>query len=106
MKNDQPNAAQKQWRENVRELGSIVSGERPVHIHHCAGRTAKHNKVPIGHWWILPLTELEHKAIHMLADRKEHEKELFSLLLRRMAVLSNEPLPSHEVVDAIMDYHR
>lgn len=108
MKNDPPNAAQMRWREAVRKTGSILSGRKPVHIHHCAGRTAKHNKVAIGHWWLLPLTDDEHRAIHAQPKRKELEKELFSLLVRRMAVLGDmtEPLPPMEVIEAIEDYHR
>lgn len=27
----------------------------PYHIHHPAGRTAKHNKTHIGGWWIIPI---------------------------------------------------
>jgi hypothetical protein len=85
----QPNAKQKQWREAVRELGSIISGG-PAVIHHPVGRTAKHNKVHIGHWWVLPLTDDEHKALHNGAldwllcetkfegmSRKEFEKGAF-----------------------------
>jgi len=60
-----PNAVQKAWRENVRSYGSILSGPNyyPCQIHHPAGRKAKHQKIAIGHAWILPLAPDEHKKI-------------------------------------------
>ena len=63
MTSTHPNASQKRWRESVRELGSIISGG-PAVIHHPVGRCGKHNKIDIGHWWVIPLTDEEHKALH------------------------------------------
>ena len=62
-KGNAPTAAQKRWMESVRGLGSVISGE-PAVIHHPVGATGKHNKVHIGHWWIIPLTDAEHRALH------------------------------------------
>lgn len=113
MKPDQPTAAQKRWREDVRKLGSVLSG-LPAVIHHPAGRTAKHNKVHIGHWWVIPLTDEEHKALHRgekiwkekypeAQTRREFEKAAFA------DVLENWPdrvFPPPDAERAIMDYHR
>ena len=63
MKFDKPNKKQHDWRENVRMVGSIVSGSRPCQIHHVAGRRAKQDKHPIGHALILPLYYSEHTQI-------------------------------------------
>jgi len=105
MKTDKPNAAQTRWREAVRELGSVISGG-PAVIHHCVGRTAKHNKVQIGHWWILPLTDSEHKALHNgetfgRESRKSFEKEMYVLLINYMLFV-----PPSEVNVSIASYHR
>ena len=105
--NSNPNAAQKRWREKVRGLGSIISGG-PAVIHHCVGRTAKHNKIHIGHWWIVPLTDKEHKDLHAgrldtpQISRKEAEKYLFDRAVKRLGA---DDLPEG-VYDAIMEYHR
>jgi hypothetical protein len=106
MKNDKPNAAEERWREAVRELGSCVTGA-PALIHHCVGRTAKHNKVEIGHWWILPLTEREHAWIHAHPNRKETERQLFEQTLRDYEAMHSEgpPVPD-DVLQAIRDWHR
>ena len=111
MKNDQPNAAQKRWREAVRSLGSIISGG-PAVVHHCSGRTAKHNKVEIGHFWIIPLTDAEHKALHngetfTFGSRKEFEKSAFLNTVERVHLLNpNADLPPTDVLQAIANYHR
>lgn len=107
-KGNQPSASQKRWREAVRELGSIVSGG-PAVVHHCVGVTGKHNKIPIGHEWIIPLTDEEHKALHAgetfgEESRKEFEKRQFSEV---DAMLIDHPdLPSAVQFFAIMGYHK
>ena len=111
-----PNAAQKRWMEAVRAQGSIISGG-PAVIHHVVGRTAKHNKVAIGHWWILPLTDDEHKLLHsdkaafdlqwLCADQNRWfvEKEMFQLVMDKLHPESIEMVPE-DVYDAIWGYHR
>ena len=59
----QPNAAQKRWREAVRREGSAISYDLPCEIHHPAGRTAKQDKIPIGHWFVIALSPEEHHLI-------------------------------------------
>jgi hypothetical protein len=108
VKNQPPNAAEKRWREDVRKLGSIVSHRRPCEIHHCAGRTAKHNKIRIGHYFILPLVDDEHERIPDLGhDRKRWEKEMFDKLLFVYARQYGRPAPvPDEVIEAIRSYRR
>ena len=112
-KGNQPNAAQKRWRKAVRGIGSILTA-RPAVIHHPAGATAKMHKVHIGHHWIIPLTDEEHKLLHrdrkafeLLAlgyqpeDRWECEKTLFLRVLELVGA-TIEP----EVHDAILAFRR
>jgi len=54
-----PNAAQKRWRNNIVQF-SHNRNFFLFQIHHVVGRTYIHNKVPIGHWFILPLEERYH----------------------------------------------
>jgi len=110
-KGNAPTAAQKRWRECVRAFCSIVSDE-PAVIHHCVGATGKHNKLAIGHWWILPLTQAEHLALHAgdtfgHGSRKEFEKHEFEYMCARLSdLLWAKDMPPPEVMEAIQDYHR
>lgn len=60
---DNPSGMQKSWREWVRATGSILDYRTPCEIHHPAGRTAVQDKVPIGHWFLLPLTKQQHSWV-------------------------------------------
>ena len=109
-KGNAPNAAQKRWLEAVAGLGSIISGG-PAEIHHCVGVTGKHNKVAIGHEWIIPLTPSEHLAIHRSTlritewtDRKSFEKEAFTWVCTDLR--GHKDMPAVEVIEAIADYRR
>jgi hypothetical protein len=107
-KGNNPTKAQKRWMDQVASLGSIISGKFPVEMHHCVGFTGKHNKILIGPWWILPLTESEHKYVHLAADRKDREKRLFVQVKAKWVEQFyplEMPVPD-EVQDAIMEYHR
>ena len=116
-KGNAPNAAQKRWRERVRGLGCIVGSPGPVEIHHPIGQSGKHNKVAIGHAWILPLGHEAHEIL--TKSRKEFsdrymklstwndpdpfkaEKLLFIKVLRLLNARIDE-----DIAKAIMDYHR
>lgn len=98
----QPDTEQKRFRENLRALypGSV--------IHHCVGRKGKHNKIEIGHWWILGLSEHQHKMVHaneMPGRRKDWEKEWFEIQMESyFESYHRMPVPD-EVLEAIEDYH-
>lgn len=57
------NAKQKQWMSDIAEWAEnniqILYGDewsnKPIQLHHVLGRSAKHNKVAIGHEFILPV---------------------------------------------------
>ncbi len=113
-KGNAPTTAQKEWREEVRELGCIISGEKGgIEIHHVLGATAKHNKVPIGHEFILPLTPWYHRLNPVLnvTDNKhlfelnfDTQVGLFDKLMELYVFHYEKPVPlAPEVIDAIRD---
>jgi hypothetical protein len=74
------------------------------------GCTGKHNKVEIGHWWVIPLTDEEHKALHngvlnVNGSRKDWEKFMFSRVCMLLMGKCKD-FPSEEVICAIQDYHK
>jgi len=112
-----PNAEEARWMEEVRELGSIIS-DAPALIHHPVGTTGKHNKKPIGHKWLIPLTDAEHRLIdtdfHAFAElmlgkptdlysRWDPEKLGFARVCQR---LGKYPPGGKEIYETIMDYKR
>lgn len=89
----------------------------PANVHHCAGATARHNKVAIGDWWLLPLCPECHQGddgIHhsrrrffgSAVSRKTTEKMMFERLMDwARADSACVDMPSQQVIDAIEDYH-
>ncbi len=75
-----PNAVQERWREDVRSIGSIASGQKygVIEVHHCRGRSAKSNKVEIGHEFINPLTPGEHLMIAGTNDDRMGLKQIIA----------------------------
>ena len=107
-KGNAPTAAQKRWREAVREVGQRGAWS-DLEIHHPVGATGKHNKQDIGHWWVVPVDSEAHKAIHrgdFGKDRKQMEKALFNNCLSVLQSEQFKDLPPTEAIEAIMDYRR
>jgi hypothetical protein len=51
-----PNAAEKRFHAYTKESDCICCGNPgPSIVHHCEGSCMKHNKVLIGHWFVVPL---------------------------------------------------
>lgn len=102
-----PTAKQKRWMGEVARLGSIISG-RPAIVHHCVGTTGKHNKIEIGHWWVIPLTPEEHRALHHQGEtfgfesRKAFEKDAFVQVCQLTYPIE---YITEEIESAIMGYH-
>ena len=95
----------------MRGLGSIISGE-PAVVHHCVGASARHKKISIGHEFIIPLTDIEHKDLHSgkwfgFSSRKEFEKASFARVLDLLHLQGAHEalLINSEIEDAIMGYH-
>lgn len=53
-----PNAEEKRFQAWLKEQPCCVTGKPgPSIVHHCEGATFKHNKVLIGHWFCIPLSQ-------------------------------------------------
>jgi len=107
VKTDPPNPAQKKYMEQVRALGSILTKQKPAVIHHPVGRKGKHNKISIGHWWPVPLTDGQHKELHNgekfgFKTRKDFEK----WAAWQIAMKLGKSMLPEGVYDAIQDYHK
>ena len=115
------NAKQKQWMNDVAEWahgGNMdllydVDTDCGFQLHHVLGRSAKHNKVNIGHWFIIPVPFLYHDINekhnlnvsyfkHNFTDRFGMQRDLFNIMINDMK-LSTYELPSTEVINSIMD---
>ena len=112
--------AQKRWVNDVaewfREIGfnDFCLDGYNFQIHHCGGRKLKHNKVAIGHWFILPLPFELHDVSsnspvcvthhkHAFTDMFGLQSELFKEMIESM-VDHGATLPfGQDVIDAIMD---
>lgn len=122
------NTAQKKWLETITEWyfdfgwrsGSAsydLVGFATMQRHHVLGRKAKHNKVAIGEWFVLPLPFIYHDVSSNHPHNVTHHKNLFterfglqSELFMEMISLMVEggtTLPFDiMVIDAIMDTRR
>ena len=101
-------ASQQRWLDAVAEGGSILSGMKPVIIHHLWGETAQ-AKIDlvtenVGQEAILPLTEQEHHNLEREENRRPIEKVLFKRLVDRLHDHPDRPSEAH--IKAIMEYHR
>lgn len=100
----QPNAAERAWREAVREAGCILNMPGPVEVHHVVGRAARHLRIPIGHWWLIPVSNEAHRIVERMP--KEDQKELFRQVCEEhIRCTGSLPVPG-AVMAAIWSWHR
>ena len=59
-----PNAAEKAFQGWIKQQRCCTCGNEPVHVHHCAGSSYRHNKTLIGHWFCIPLCDECHDLRH------------------------------------------
>ena len=121
LKMKQANAKQKQWMKDIAEWSidniDLLYGDEwsgaPFHIHHVLGRTAKHNKVPIGHWFLLPVPIAMHdpnlnhefhvgKCKKAFVKKFGRQSDIFQCLVGCIGQWGYD-LPPDEVYNAIMD---
>ncbi len=115
LKMKQANARQKRWMKDVAEWAKLnlhhlyepKYRDHPIQIHHVLGRSAKHNKVAIGHWFILPVPFELHDVLgnhplnvthhkHAFTDEYGKQRELFERMVAMMGQDDYE-LPPVEV---------
>tara|TARA_R110002096_G_scaffold322008_2_gene516124 strand:+ start:1666 stop:2034 length:369 start_codon:yes stop_codon:yes gene_type:complete len=79
------NAQQKQWMDDITTWADNGGLEflydeyttKPFQRHHVLGRAAKHNKVAIGHWFILPVPFELHDVMSNHKYNVTHHKKKF-----------------------------
>src|SRR5690625_6799257 len=109
-----PSAAAKRWMAWVASRGCL-NCRAPANVHHCVGATARHNKVAIGDWWLLPLCRECHQGDHGIhgdrsrffgaVPRKTTEKMMFARLMDwARADSACVDMPAQHAIDAIEDY--
>lgn len=120
-----PNAIQKKWMQTITEWSQdygwmlIPDGWGGIQRHHVVGRTARQNKVPIGHWFILPLPYSHHdpQATPMHENHVERNKrgfisqyglqnELFFKMVDHMRSVGFEIPLSEEELEAIKNSNK
>ena len=111
-----PNAAQRRFHNWIKEQLCPITGQS-ASLHHCAGSTARHNKIHIGQWWCIPLSYEAHQGVRGIhgdcsifpavlgSSRKEIEKSLFEKIAINYVAAGGEALPQ-EIISSIMGYHR
>jgi hypothetical protein len=119
----QANAAQKEWMTAIADFAStdlaVLYGDEfdqsSFQLHHVLGRSAKHNKVAIGHEFILPVPFDLHDVNSDHPENVTHCKKAFIKRFGNQRDLFNDlfaimraqgyTVPSMEIYNAIMDTH-
>ena len=58
--------------------GQEYQGYNAIQRHHVLGRSAKHNKVPIGHWFVIPVPFELHDVLSNHPLNVTHRKKAFT----------------------------
>jgi|GEM_PF-627305 len=101
-----PNADEKRW------LKLVAKAYPGRVIHHPVGSTARHRKIDVGNYWIIPMMNWDHTALHNQGatfgfdSRKDFEKACFVDVLEHPEIMGHPDAPPPHVIDAIADYHR
>lgn len=101
----------KQWLSTVTDHGCVVTGRSDIQRHHVCGRKAKHNKIAIGEWFVLPLWWELHDISSNREDNVTHYRHRFTdkyglqsdLFAKMVETLENSgaEVPGQEILDAI-----
>lgn len=129
MANKPASAKQRQWLKDIALFidevglgglyGAEYEGRTDYQLHHVLGRSAKHNKVHIGHWFVIPVPVELHDVgsnhpLNVTHRKKAFVSEfgqqcgIFQILYSCMDKWNdfdshNFSLPDVEVYNAIMD---
>jgi hypothetical protein len=113
------NAAQKKWMQTISSwyqgCGFIDHrlNQYQFQLHHAGGRAYKHNKVAIGHWFVLPLPVEYHDVNsnnplnithhkNKFTDEFGSQSELFQEMINSMSMLKMDIPFGCEVFESIM----
>ena len=106
-----PNAEEKRFQAWLKEQPCCVTGKPgPSIVHHCEGATFKHNKVLVGHWFCIPLSQEVDDIINHGSRREFREKynsqSYFWVLVAIDYAAETGITPPEEVCNAITDWGR
>jgi len=116
----QANSKQKQWRKDITEfiqengfydLYGEYFNEYNFDRHHVLGKAARHNKIDIGHWFIIPVPKELHDVHsnnnnnvthfkHNFTKKYGYQRAIFKNLCDMMLEFGYE-IPPKNVCDAI-----
>ena len=118
----QANAAQKKWMSDIADWAQYnlhkLYGEQYYNampqLHHVLGRSAKHNKIAIGHWFIIPVPFELHDVSsnhHFNVTHRKHnftnqygaQRDIFKKVVAMMSFNYDYISPHTDVYHAIMD---
>ncbi len=121
MANKPANAAQKKWMSDIADwagyhidkLYGVQYLGKKFQLHHVLGRSAKQNKISVGHEFILPvpfelhdISSNHHFNVthckHNFTNQYGMQRDLFNKLYQSMKNQSYK-VPSQEIYNAIMD---
>ena len=118
MANKPANAAQKQWMKDIAEwaevnIDLIYHGANSIQLHHVLGRSAKNNKVAIGHWFVIPVPYHLHDVSSGHPENVTHHKKAFVKMFGNQRDIFRDivndmrmemyELPPSDVLNAIRD---
>ena len=102
-----PNAEEKRFHAYTKESDCICCGNPgPSIVHHAEGATMKHNKVLIGHWFVLPLCLACDDVITQGSRKAFRERFGTQSELWRKHVFTNAVTPPEDVMIAILDWNK
>lgn len=59
-----PITEEREFQKWLKQQPCCVGTGGLVEVHHCKGSAFKHNKVLIGHWFCIPLSQSAHREYH------------------------------------------
>ena len=101
-----PNEQEKAFQAWLKRQPCAVGGNGITEVHHCKGSTYKHNKVLIGHWFCIPLSQSAHSAYHNGSKKWKlmHGLQSNIWVLHMIDYIAETGIePPYDVYDAIVD---
>lgn len=102
------------WYHDVGYKNGNLNGCYRLNRHHVTGRKSKHNKIAIGHWFVIPVPFIYHDVSsndiynvthhrHNFTGKFGLQSELFKEMIESMVSFGYELPFGQDVIDAIMD---
>ena len=104
-----PNADEKAFQAWLKQQPCATGGHGITEVHHCKGSTFKHNKVLVGHWFCIPLSQSSHSAYHNGTKNwramNGSQSNIWVIHIMDYAAETGKTPPG-DVYDAIVDWGR